>query len=677
MSTNSAWRSSLDEEKNALTRERFARQRSPEQGYVLRDPFCMEHTFDSEGSTSSCSPTFGKKRQASKESPSPYRVQAPSLPGAALDQSFAYLPVSWLVEWEAKQEKLLRQHQENTKELVRSLRKDMLRRFNEGKSPKTLAAVLTNIDKVSLQCGAPTKLVRTPSHESEKRSYVLRGGNSANSVLSEIHPAQSAPKCRLAEPPRLAEPQIQAMTSQTSTNRESAIVSSVGKASTPLNTELLRLFASASDSREQGARASTPPFMTGTRSKRAQPTRPKASRVRGCVFDFVHSRIFNGWASLMIALYSFAVGIMADLEMNTAQCGQETIWWLWYVDLAFATFFTIEVLLRVASDGRLYFTGAGRNWNIFDVAVAVVGLADLGWFLETNLGFVRVLRACRALRVLRVLRQFHALKDLRLMAESICSCGISLLWAILLMGSFQYVITVVLVRGASDSVREGQLDADVARVMKEDFGSIARGFFSLTEAISGGRSWGEFAKPFMEVNPVYSCIFPLYVVFVVFGAVNILTGVFVESTSSIANYDKELAVEEELCRAESAINQIRDFFEELDTDSSGTLSFAELTNCLADERVRAYFSVLQMDVHDAHALFQLLDKDGTGDICIKEFIEECLKLRGTAKALDLAAIMRESRVLRQHLKQDMKALAQTLESRIDEIRHQLPPTAES
>jgi hypothetical protein len=47
-----------------------------------------------------------------------------------------------------------------------------------------------------------------------------------------------------------------------------------------------------------------------------------------------------------------------------------------------------------------------------------------------------------------------------------------------------------------------------------------------------------------------------------------------------------------------------------------------------DERVKAWFKMLDMDVDDAWTLFQLLDRDETGLIEFDEFVNGCLHLQG-------------------------------------------------
>jgi len=294
--------------------------------------------------------------------------------------------------------------------------------------------------------------------------------------------------------------------------------------------------------------------------------------------------------------------------------------------------------------------------------VGLAGLLDLFMIFDVNLGFLRILRTFRAFRVLRVIRVFRFFKELRLMVASIMCCMVSLSWAFTLLVAVMYIFAVVLLQGASDFLHSElpHVPDDLHEALAEDFGDITRTIFSLTQAVSGGRSWGEYAAPFIQISAWYGVCFTVFVTFVIFGVLNILTGVFVESTSAVASFDKELVIQEEISRNESVVNQIRALFREIDVDNSGTLTYKELTRNLKDERVKAYFSVLQMDVSEAQGLFQLLDRDESGEVSIEEFIMTCMRLKGNARSIDLATMLFESKRLHSMIKTFMEHVSDNI-----------------
>merc|ERR1712097_172878 len=88
---------------------------------------------------------------------------------------------------------------------------------------------------------------------------------------------------------------------------------------------------------------------------------------------------------------------------------------------------------------------------------------------------------------------------------------------------------------------------------------------------------------------------------------------------------------------------IGELFTQLDTNSSGTLSFDELETHLHDESLQEYFCVLEMEPEEAKDLFCLLDIRGEGEVSIADFTTGCLKIMGAPKNLDICTCLYQSR----------------------------------
>lgn len=115
---------------------------------------------------------------------------------------------------------------------------------------------------------------------------------------------------------------------------------------------------------------------------------------------------------------------------------------------------------------------------------------------------------------------------------------------------------------------------------------------------------------------------------------NIVTGVFVDSAMQANLVDRDILVHEELEEKKQYLEEVREIFHALDTDSSGTITLEEMESGLQHEKLQAYFRALKLDVSDAAMLFRLLDKDNNQKIPIEEFVNGCYKLQGEATALD-------------------------------------------
>merc|ERR1719214_43865 len=124
---------------------------------------------------------------------------------------------------------------------------------------------------------------------------------------------------------------------------------------------------------------------------------------------------------------------------------------------------------------------------------------------------------------------------------------------------------------------------------------------------------------------------------------NVVTGVFVNEATGVAQQERDLAIEEQLRTNDEAMLQFRRMFHEADEDESQALTWNEFKEHLEDERVKAYFRTLELQVDEAQCLFRLLDQDGDQTVSVDEFITGCLKYKGIARSLDVAAVRFDQR----------------------------------
>merc|ERR1712187_744736 len=114
---------------------------------------------------------------------------------------------------------------------------------------------------------------------------------------------------------------------------------------------------------------------------------------------------------------------------------------------------------------------------------------------------------------------------------------------------------------------------------------------------------------------------------------NVITGLFVEAalTNTATENDIEM------------VNSMRQLFEEVDFAETGQMTWEQFESQLSTPGMEMYFRAIDLDMSEARGLFKLLDLDESGSISVDEFVMGCLRLRGTAKAIDLATLMFENR----------------------------------
>lgn len=389
-----------------------------------------------------------------------------------------------------------------------------------------------------------------------------------------------------------------------------------------------------------------------TRVRRIAVSRPFEAFV---ITFIVLNTLFIGWQTQWVAAdveHSLYTG--TTYEDSTPQFFAIT-------QVFFTVVFMFDVGLRWVADGFLGFvTNAEGAWNAFDIFTVIVGCMEyvLEWFgLESflsSVSVVRVLRVLRLVRVVRMIRTYTFFRELRMMVES-CLNGLkSYMWCCLVILLLLYVFGIAITTHTYTyiSSQEPSSHDERAMALHTSFGTLDKSMLSLFQAMTGGRDWGEFYDEVSILGLKDRALFWLFLSFSVFAVMNAVAAVFVESTMQSSQTDRELLIKEQIRDAQKYQNQMVDIFEEMDADGTGTISLREFMLHLDDDRVRAYFQTLKLDVSDAATLFRLLDTDNSGTVEIEEFIEGCQVLKGEARSLDLRFLRFEMQALRrdvQHL----------------------------
>merc|ERR1711879_930501 len=209
------------------------------------------------------------------------------------------------------------------------------------------------------------------------------------------------------------------------------------------------------------------------------------------------------------------------------------------------------------------------------------------------------------------------------------------IWITLFVSSYRF---------ESTEQKPPQADA----LLYKHYGSLPRTMFTLFLSITNGIAWGEVASPLSSINFSVVAILIVYIALALFGLLNILTSVFVESALEATQHYKELMIEESENRRKKYCQHLRHIFYAIDKDGSGTITKGEMMDFIASElpQLHEYFNALGVDTSNLTALFKLLDYNDSGDIDISEFCTGCLRLKGEAKSFDVNLLIYEIRRLR-------------------------------
>eukprot|EP00927_Polykrikos_kofoidii_P027073 TRINITY_DN23958_c0_g1_i1.p1 TRINITY_DN23958_c0_g1~~TRINITY_DN23958_c0_g1_i1.p1 ORF type:complete len:1102 (+),score=197.70 TRINITY_DN23958_c0_g1_i1:299-3604(+) len=370
----------------------------------------------------------------------------------------------------------------------------------------------------------------------------------------------------------------------------------------------------------------------------------------------VHSLPFTLGCSVVIMVNAAYIGFSEEKNVQNGfaqggATGDSNVLW----DALFCMYFTCELCLRIIAEPISFVKGPHWRWNFFDGILVFNCLTEAllsDSRVLSSIDVVRILRICRMFRVLRILRVMRIFRTLRLMVSSIFISMVSLLWMFVLLFFAIYVFACFFLNAVAQYMQDMASkagfvfaeDRDLATLM-EDFGTVQRALLTLFMAISGGRDWNEIFVPLVRIGPMYGTVFFIYIFFVMFGMLNVVTSAFVDILQQVSKKDREVVIEEEMKRVNAYADGVKQIFEEADKDQSQTLSWEELVDHMQDARMKAYLSSLELDASQARALFLLLDVDESGEVAMEEFVSGCMRLKGAARSMDVNMLLYENEKL--------------------------------
>merc|ERR1712107_98885 len=188
-----------------------------------------------------------------------------------------------------------------------------------------------------------------------------------------------------------------------------------------------------------------------------------------------------------------------------------------------------------------------------------------------------------------------------------------------------------------------EMSEDWVKQITHHYGDIRSASVTLLASISGGNEWVDVADPLNKIKPSYMICYLMFVMFCVFGLMNILTGIFVANTKEVSKIDRDLVIRSQLKDRKSFANQLKSVLRSVDKDDNGIITKRELIEHLATAESMAYLKTLDVTVSDAQGVFKLLDVKGTGEVDIDEFVLSLMRFQGGARAVDVATLLYEGK----------------------------------
>merc|ERR1712227_128287 len=310
----------------------------------------------------------------------------------------------------------------------------------------------------------------------------------------------------------------------------------------------------------------------------------------------------------------------------------------------FAIALSIDLLLRILCFGKAFFVDpAERWWNLFDSTLVAIAIFEPVFGDTAGVKASRKFPALRIFRALRVLRIVRQLGTLRLMFAMITHAFVNVMWAFVFILLFTFMVAVTFMQVTANKieefrynhptawmqhVKEGMPDDWVEKISLS-YGNLVASCVTLIASISGGLDWIDASWPLLQIDPIYLILYLCFVMFCVFGLMNILTGIFVANTKEVSQVDRDLVIRSQLKDRKSFANQLKAVLRSIDKDDSGSISKKELLEHLSSPEFYAYLKTLEVN--------------GTGEVNIDEFVLSLMRFQGSARAVDVATLVYEGK----------------------------------
>merc|ERR1711972_189305 len=129
------------------------------------------------------------------------------------------------------------------------------------------------------------------------------------------------------------------------------------------------------------------------------------------------------------------------------------------------------------------------------------------------------------------------------------------------------MLALVFMLATIDVLRDEAGSEGTRKDLKYWFGSLPAAILSLFKSMSGGLEWEKVGDALMSISLFYGILFAVFVGFVLFGVMNVVVGVFVESARATA---KKVEIEEKLAYVEDVKRVLFD----MDKHKQGSISKA-------------------------------------------------------------------------------------------------------
>merc|ERR1719284_939650 len=239
---------------------------------------------------------------------------------------------------------------------------------------------------------------------------------------------------------------------------------------------------------------------------------------------------------------------------------------------------------------------------------------------------LRFLKFGKSVRALRVMSHLSHLRGLLLCLQGSL---LNLFWTVVALFVVYLIFSLFLMQIIVGHLEETGEALDET-VFFENFRSVESSVLTLYKASTGGDDWSMAYDVIQVAGPAGSVTYLVFVVFVQFALMNIITGIFVESAMTTLSPSPDMLAQEHARQEQRNAKLLEQMCIEVDTDFSGKLTQKQFEDGLRQNHIPRLLSMLGLQRHHVLEFFASMADaaNDDGQVEISKFVSGCMVLKG-------------------------------------------------
>eukprot|EP00931_Biecheleriopsis_adriatica_P120938 TRINITY_DN96023_c0_g1_i1.p1 TRINITY_DN96023_c0_g1~~TRINITY_DN96023_c0_g1_i1.p1 ORF type:complete len:623 (+),score=131.26 TRINITY_DN96023_c0_g1_i1:37-1869(+) len=342
--------------------------------------------------------------------------------------------------------------------------------------------------------------------------------------------------------------------------------------------------------------------------------------VQRCLASVLDSSIFEAFIGLIIAsnviLVAFDTDAAASCRSEGERCSTPEL------DISNAlclAIYTLEAAARLYDHRRRILQS---RHDTFDVVVVVCCYVDVltSEMLTSDLsGVWQILRIFRISKVFRAARILMVFPEIYVMLQGFLSAMSAMLWGCTMILLILFLWSIV----AVDFLQPVSLQLfEEGSFCYTSFNSVWDMTLLFFQTLVAGDAWGQCSLDIIKAAPASILIFAPALFMIQIGLTNLILAVVVEKAAEAHEVDVERKLRKVAADRKKAEERLSELCGLIDENCDGVISLEELMDYYNNhQELRNVMMTLDIREQDLENVFNLMDRDGSGDLTYSEVVQ--------------------------------------------------------